>query len=297
MEDCSSPSYDDFGLTQIYLDVGGEYYARDRRLVSQENSLDYPATTGTSSTKCPAVPRTFLNEGSCVRAPGCGIATYSSKEVKLSADLREAMYPTNYVYLVENLPVAEDPCAVNEKSRWVQDSCDDETPDADATLEAAINTDKLVQDVKLHPTPPRPAPRARAASTRSARTASATATPTSTTSTSSPSGSGTTWGTTWSVDWEALHDMADGSANSLTLAAGSTATFTWEETHDVWSSWTRPPTTPAIFRRHGNRWVVGLVGHVCGRGGERGDGQVLRLQRGRWHSLRRRPEDRDHLVR
>ena len=140
-----------------------------------------------------------------MRAPGCGIATYSSKEVKLSADLREAMYPTNYVYLVENLPVAEDPCAVSEKSRWVQDSCDDETPDADATLEAAINTDKLVQDVKLRTDAATAcAPRARATSTRSARTASATATPTSTTSTSSPSGSGTTWGTTWSVDWEAL---------------------------------------------------------------------------------------------
>ena len=63
MEDCSSPSYDDFGLTQIYLDVGGEYYAYDRRLVSQENSLEQPATTGTATTKCPAVPRTFLNEG------------------------------------------------------------------------------------------------------------------------------------------------------------------------------------------------------------------------------------------
>ena len=62
MEDCSSPSYDDFGLTQIYLDVGGEYRAYDRRLVSQENSLNYPATTGTATTKCPAVPRTFLNE-------------------------------------------------------------------------------------------------------------------------------------------------------------------------------------------------------------------------------------------
>ena len=157
-----------------------------------------------------------------------------SKEVKLSADLREAMYPTNYAYLVENLPVAEDPCAVSEKSRWVQDSCDDETPDADATFEAAINTDKLVQDIKL-------------------RTDAATA---------CAAGTGgkykigsdcfrhghanehniyefSQWvwddmGNDMEVDWEALHDMADGSANSLTLAAGSTATFTWEETHDVW---------------------------------------------------------------
>ena len=98
------------------------------------------------------MPRTFLNEGSCVRAPGCGIATYSSKEVKLSADLRKAMYPTNYVYLVENLPVAEDPCAVNEKSRWVQDSCD-ETPDADATLEAAMAENEKIRAASPPPMP------------------------------------------------------------------------------------------------------------------------------------------------
>ena len=34
------------------------------------------------------------------------------------------------------------------------------------------------------------------------------------------------------VDWEAMHPSA--SANTLTLAAGQTATFTWEDNHDVW---------------------------------------------------------------
>ena len=148
MEDCSSPSYDDFGLAQIYLDVGGEYYAYDRRLVSQENSARGTRGDGHGDHE---VPRraAHVPQRRVVRArAGCGIATYSSKGGQAEVDLREAMYPTNYVYLVENLPVAEDPCAVSEKSRWVQDSCDDDTPDADNTVEA-INTAKLVQDVKL----------------------------------------------------------------------------------------------------------------------------------------------------
>ena len=38
--------------------------------------------------------------------------------------------------------------------------------------------------------------------------------------------------TTQTVDWEAMHPSA--SANTLTLAAGQTATFTWEDNHDVW---------------------------------------------------------------
>ena len=237
LEDCSSPSYDDFGLTQIYLDVGGEYYAYDRRLVSQENSLDYPATTGTATTKCPAVPRTFLNEESCVRAPGCGIATYSSKEVKLNADFRETIYgmtPQYYVYLAENLPVAEDPCTVNEKSRWVKDSCDGDTPDADVTLEAAINTDKLVQDIKL---------RTDAATACAAGTGEKYKIGSDCFRHGHPNEhniyefSQWVWddmGMAAAVDWEAHYDMADGSANALTITAGTTATFTWTGGHNVY---------------------------------------------------------------
>ena len=176
-------------------------------------------------------------------------------------------------------------------------SCDDDTPDADATLEAAINTDKLVQDVKL-------------------RTDAATA---------CAAGPGdkykigsdcfrhghanehnvyefSQWvwddmGSDMGVDWEALHDMADGSANSLTLAAGSTATFTWEETHDVWEFGRGRLQLVRFFGRHGNRWVVGrsvMTVDVTESVGRRSSTTVVG---GRRHSLRRRPEDRDHLVR
>ena len=38
--------------------------------------------------------------------------------------------------------------------------------------------------------------------------------------------------TTGAVDWEAMHPSA--TANTLTLTAGTTATFTWTDNHDVW---------------------------------------------------------------
>ena len=38
--------------------------------------------------------------------------------------------------------------------------------------------------------------------------------------------------TTADVDWEAMHPSA--SANTLTVAAGTTVTFTWTDNHDVW---------------------------------------------------------------
>ena len=145
------------------------------------------------------------------------------------------MYPdaTVLCLLVENLPVAEDPCAVNEKSRWVQDSCDGDTPDADNTLEAAINTDKLVQDVKL---------RTDAATACASGTAGKYKIGSDCFRHGHPNEhniyefSQWVWddmGMAAAVDWEATTTWPTGAPTLDPITAGSTATFTWTGGHNV----------------------------------------------------------------
>ena len=141
--------YADDGSVLLHRRVNGVYYAYDPRLRTVSNTLDEPATAG-DDRSCPAVPRTFLNEGSCVRAPGCGVARYAAVSIVLDdAFLARAFAASgSLVYAIEDLPLADDadPCAGT--SRWVTAGCESAVQNANV---ASALADKAgaVRDVVL----------------------------------------------------------------------------------------------------------------------------------------------------
>jgi hypothetical protein len=60
-----------------YISVGGILYRHDPRVRLLENTVEAPAATIAASGTCPAVGRTFVNAGGCVRRPGLNTHTHT----------------------------------------------------------------------------------------------------------------------------------------------------------------------------------------------------------------------------
>ena len=108
----------------VYARNGGLVYRHQRRLVLETNTLESPAQDS-PPTFCSNVPKTFLNEESCVvgGGRGCLPRTYQSKAIQLNAANIRAFHEEAgmYVYVLQNLRLDNigDPCA-SGTSRWKQ---------------------------------------------------------------------------------------------------------------------------------------------------------------------------------
>ncbi|KAH8095258.1 DUF1800-containing protein [Aureococcus anophagefferens] len=65
----------------------------------------FAETHGSSPAACPSVARTFLNEATCVRSPGCGAASFAAVDVVLNETALRAIHEASgaYVYAVDGL--------------------------------------------------------------------------------------------------------------------------------------------------------------------------------------------------
>jgi hypothetical protein len=127
-----------FGLTKTNSD-GGEataFYQYDRRLKWIDNSLETPASvtaeeyTGGRHGVCPSVPRTFVNQNSCVRLPPgtCTNPVFLSRMVTLDETTLKQWFELShkYVYAIKGLrmevgePEWIPPCTALRVSRWVR---------------------------------------------------------------------------------------------------------------------------------------------------------------------------------
>ena len=125
-----------FGLKPPSSNGETVYYQYDRRLKWIDNSPEAPADitadeyTGGRHGVCPKVPRTFVNEGSCVRQPAgtCTAPVFLSKKLMLDKPTLQRWFTdsTKYVYAVTGLRIeageveAVPPCTFGASSRWVR---------------------------------------------------------------------------------------------------------------------------------------------------------------------------------
>ena len=116
----------------------GSYVLFDPRLDLQENTIEHPEPDGGGLirtltgdiAKCANVPRTFLNEDSCVlsySATACGSSEAPRLQIELNAENIGTLYDLTgqYVYSILGLPVVdtlgktlESPCTPGLRSRW-----------------------------------------------------------------------------------------------------------------------------------------------------------------------------------
>eukprot|EP00986_Skeletonema_menzelii_P003357 scaffold1026_cov141-Skeletonema_menzelii.AAC.8 len=116
----------------------GTFVLFDPRLMLQENTVDNPESDGGGLiktltgdvTKCANVPRTFLNEDSCVlstMATACSSSTAPDLQIELNAENIGILHDLTgqYVYGILGLPVVdklgeklETPCKPGLRSRW-----------------------------------------------------------------------------------------------------------------------------------------------------------------------------------
>ena len=117
------------------------FYQYDRRLRLLENTLGAPANIDPADLgdkACPSVPRTFVNEASCVqRLKGtCVAPSYSAASFNLDTATLQFWYTASnrHVYKVQGLRLAgsskaQPPCKDGVKSRWIKAACSDVTTD------------------------------------------------------------------------------------------------------------------------------------------------------------------------
>jgi hypothetical protein len=123
-----------FGLVKNSGDI--DFYQYDRRLKWIDNSLENPADTkadeyaGGRHGVCPQVPRTFVNEGSCVRQPPgtCTSPVFLSRKMMLDEATLKRWFSDSakYVYSVKGLRIEAGeiehvpPCTFGASSRWIR---------------------------------------------------------------------------------------------------------------------------------------------------------------------------------
>ncbi|CAK0846847.1 unnamed protein product, partial [Prorocentrum cordatum] len=113
---------------------GGQYYLSDARLELLQNDLVSPS--GGELTTCRAVPRTFLNEGSCQLRAACGALELEGNQPPatfvLNATTFESFFNLSerYVFSVTGLVDAASPCG--RRSRWRELDCSSENCSATA---------------------------------------------------------------------------------------------------------------------------------------------------------------------
>ena len=100
-------------------DDGGTIYQHDSRLVLLDNTIDSPAVDYDLDS-CPSAPKTFVNEAGCVvgGGKGCAPTLYANRNLPLSeVNIRKFQAAGHFVYRIQNLPIASDPCR-SAASRW-----------------------------------------------------------------------------------------------------------------------------------------------------------------------------------
>lgn len=127
----SSTCEEDFKLTWpnfVKDEASGLYYVEDRRVELVDNTNGATAErTRMLDTKCPQVPKTFLNADTCVVRSDCTAPLFSG-EFELNENNLRAFYNIDgrYVYRIENLPVTDtttkSPCDTgnNDRTRFVR---------------------------------------------------------------------------------------------------------------------------------------------------------------------------------
>ncbi|CAK0855036.1 unnamed protein product, partial [Prorocentrum cordatum] len=104
-----------------FVHHGGQYYLSDPRLELLQNDLASPS--GGDQNTCRAVPRTFLNEGSCQLRAACGALAVGGTSPPAAFVLNAATFQLfhessaqRYVYEVTGLVDVASPCG--RRSRW-----------------------------------------------------------------------------------------------------------------------------------------------------------------------------------
>lgn len=121
----------------------GEFYMHTPRLVLLDNPVDTPVVGSPVDANCPSVPRTFVNEASCVvSAASCASARFESTEVTLDAQALLDVYAESgkYMYAVSGLPVSELNSPCTSATRWLLTvgSCGGEATSLDGDTSAAL---------------------------------------------------------------------------------------------------------------------------------------------------------------
>ncbi|CAK9019081.1 unnamed protein product [Durusdinium trenchii] len=111
------------------------FYLLDPRLQLVKNTLQEPASSSSwGGGICPAVSKTFLNEGSCKLLPGCLPVGMASVQVPLTAATFATFFSVGgrYVYAIKGLRTSTNPC--NRRSRWRKLDCASESCSATSLL-------------------------------------------------------------------------------------------------------------------------------------------------------------------
>ena len=136
------------------------YYMHDRRMSWRENTVDAPANVHSDETVsgrpgiCPVVPRTIINEKSCVRRPvgQCVMPSFEKTDMVLDHDTLRKFYTSSskMVLRVQGLrlsPGSEGywgPCAIGRNSRWLRTAETGGCP-ADAEMQPDADTAKVIR--------------------------------------------------------------------------------------------------------------------------------------------------------
>jgi len=133
LDQLGSSSCDDFKKTwpNFVQEQGtGLYYVEDRRLELYDNTNSSSTTkSGMLGNRCPRVPRTFLNEDTCIPRADCGPPVFSGEFTLTAENLRKFYEIDNkYVYRLSNLPLVgtNNPCRTNT-NRFVRKDFDNDS--------------------------------------------------------------------------------------------------------------------------------------------------------------------------
>ena len=115
------------------------FYRLEPRLRLVQNTLEEPASSSSwGGGACPAVPRSFLNEGSCKLLPGCLPLGTAQVQVLLDAASLQQFFEVGgrYVFAIKGLRTSKPPC--NRRARWKQLDCS-----IDSCSPSSLSTDDL----------------------------------------------------------------------------------------------------------------------------------------------------------
>ena len=115
------------------------FYILEPRLRLVHNTLEEPASSSSwGGGACPAVTKSFLNEGSCKLLPGCLPLGTAQVQVLLDTPSFQQFFEVGgrYVFAIKGLRTSTSPC--NRRSRWKQLDCS-----VESCSPSSLSTDDL----------------------------------------------------------------------------------------------------------------------------------------------------------
>lgn len=99
------------------------FYHLEPRLRLVQNTMEEPASSSSWGGSCPAVSKTFLNEGSCKLLPGCLPLGTAQVQVLLDTESFRQFFQVGgrYVFAIKGLRTSVAPC--QRRSRWRRLDC------------------------------------------------------------------------------------------------------------------------------------------------------------------------------